>query len=143
LRWTPKTGQWWTSEIRPFGVAAASTDPAASKPAISPGVSTDSGPSKPATTVATSTDLPPEFRRPATPSPVQSPTASACEPYRRLIEDALGRGRNAMAIWQDLVDDHLFRAGYASVKLLAATSKPPFAMRTARWTLAISISTRR
>ncbi len=33
-----------------------------------------------------------------------------------MIEEAVTRGRNAMAIWQDLVDDHGFTAGYASVK---------------------------
>src|SRR4029078_9449690 len=38
------------------------------------------------------------------------------EPYRDLIAEALGRGRNAMAIWQDLVDDHGFTARYASVR---------------------------
>ncbi|MGC2334143.1 MAG: IS21 family transposase, partial [Candidatus Acidiferrales bacterium] len=32
--------------------------------------------------------------------------ASVSEPYRELIEQGLGRGRNAMAIWQDLVSDH-------------------------------------
>jgi transposase len=68
-----------------------------SKPAISPGVvSTDSA-------------------RPW-PPPGRAPCASACEPYRELIVDALGRGRNAMAIWQDLVDDHGFAARYASVR---------------------------
>jgi transposase len=46
----------------------------------------------------------------------RAPTASACEPYRELIEVALGRGRNAMAIWQDLVDQHGFAARYASVR---------------------------
>jgi transposase len=46
----------------------------------------------------------------------RAPTASACEPYRELIELALGRGRNAMAIWQDLVDQHGFPARYASVR---------------------------
>jgi transposase len=45
-----------------------------------------------------------------------SPTASACEPYRELVEAALEKGRNAKAIWQDLVDDHGFTARYASVK---------------------------
>ena len=50
------------------------------------------------------------------PSPGRAPTASACEPYRDLIELALGRGRNAMAIWQDLVDQHGFPARYASVR---------------------------
>lgn len=67
------------------------------KPAISPGeVSADPG-------------------RPW-PPPGRAPCASACEPYRELIADALGRGRNAMAIWQDLVDDHGFAARYASVR---------------------------
>ena len=32
-----------------------------------------------------------------------------------MILEALGRGRNAMAIWQDLVDGQGFPAGYASV----------------------------
>jgi hypothetical protein len=48
--------------------------------------------------------------------PGRSPSASACEPYRELIELGLSRGRNAMAIWQDLVDSHGFAAGYQSVK---------------------------
>ena len=39
-----------------------------------------------------------------------------CAPYRELIELALSRGRNAMAIWQDLVDEHGFPARYASVR---------------------------
>jgi len=46
----------------------------------------------------------------------RSPSASACDPYWELIELGLSRGRNAMAIWQDLVSDHGFRAGYASVR---------------------------
>jgi transposase len=50
----------------------------------------------------------------------RAPTASACEPYRELIEPALGRGRNAMAIWQDLVDDHGFPGRYASVRRFVA-----------------------
>src|SRR5580704_12019562 len=41
---------------------------------------------------------------------------SACDPYRELIEVELGRGRNAMGIWQDLVDVHGFPGGYQSVK---------------------------
>jgi transposase len=43
-------------------------------------------------------------------------SASACEPYREFIEAALAKGRNAMAIWQDLVDGHGFGEKYASVK---------------------------
>jgi hypothetical protein len=72
-----------------------STDVGA-KPAItSEGVSTDAG-------------------RP--PPPGRAPSASACEAYREIIADALARGRNAVAIWQDLVDDHGFPARYASVR---------------------------
>jgi len=47
--------------------------------------------------------------------PGRSPSASACEPYREIIEAGLERGRNAMAIWQDLVTEHGFGAKYASV----------------------------
>jgi transposase len=55
------------------------------------------------------------------PRPGRAPSASACEPYRTLIAEALGRGRNAMAIWQDLVDDHGFGARYASVRRFVQT----------------------
>src|SRR5689334_907791 len=48
--------------------------------------------------------------------PTRSPTASACEPYREVIELALARGRNAMAIWQDLVSQAGFSSSYESVK---------------------------
>jgi transposase len=73
---------------------------------------------KPASEVST------DFGGPSGPEPVppwppptsRAPTASACEPYRELIEQALTRGRNAMAIWQDLVDDHGFPGRYASVR---------------------------
>ncbi|MCL4814789.1 MAG: IS21 family transposase [Vicinamibacteraceae bacterium] len=78
-------------------------------PATTTGVSTDPAPTNPATTPVVSTDLP--IVRPG-----RAPTASACAPYRDLIIEALGRGRNAMAIWQDLVDDHGFTARYASVR---------------------------
>ena len=75
------------------------------KPAITGEVSTGSRPAAPTTsglaTVA---------------RPGRAPSASACEPYRELIAEALGHGRNAMAIWQDLVDDHGFVARYASVR---------------------------
>jgi len=41
---------------------------------------------------------------------------SACAIYRELIEAELRSGRNAMGIWQDLVDRHGFTGGYQSVK---------------------------
>ena len=34
--------------------------------------------------------------------------SGASEPYREMIELELSRGRNAMGIWQDLVDKHGF-----------------------------------
>ena len=49
-------------------------------------------------------------------TPSRSPTASACEPHRDFIEISLSKGRNAKAIYQDLVDDHGFRGAYQSVK---------------------------
>ncbi len=70
------------------------------KPAIE--VSTDPGGENPAMEAA---------RRPG-----RSPSASACEPYREIIEAALSKGRNAVAIYQDLVDTQGFAARYASVK---------------------------
>ena len=72
--------------------------------AISPEVSTDSNPEISRSAVSTDS------------RPGRAPSASACEPYRELIAAALKRGRNAVAIYQDLVDDHGFTAKYASVR---------------------------
>ena len=41
---------------------------------------------------------------------------SVCAPYRETILGELSRGRNAMGIWQDLVDSRGFAGGYQSVK---------------------------
>jgi transposase len=49
-------------------------------------------------------------------APERRTSASICEPYRELIEQGLSRGRNAMAIWQDLVDSHSLVASYQSVQ---------------------------
>lgn len=79
------------------------------KPANDP--STDpSRPGQPKPANEVSTDLGPP------PPPRRSPIASACEPYRELIELALAKGRNAVAIWQDLVSEHGFTGRYASVR---------------------------
>ena len=43
-----------------------------------------------------------------------SPRASACEPYREAIDLGLSRGRNARAIWQDLVSEYGFASSYQS-----------------------------
>jgi transposase len=44
------------------------------------------------------------------------PSPSACEPYREAIDLGLSRGRNAMAIWQDLVSEYGFASSYQSVQ---------------------------
>jgi transposase len=48
--------------------------------------------------------------------PSRSPSASACLPYHELIQAGLAKGRNAMGIWQDLVDQSGFSGAYESVK---------------------------
>ena len=57
-----------------------------------------------------------------------APQASACEPYRELIVAAVG---NAMAIWQDLADDHGFPGRFASVRRFVAKlrARPPVEAR--------------
>src|SRR5271165_5323262 len=45
-----------------------------------------------------------------------SPSASACEAYREAIELGLSRGRNARAIYQDLVSEYGFAGSYQSVQ---------------------------
>ena len=74
-------------------------------------VITGSDSSKPATSVITGflpsgADLAQDGQR----------TASSSESYRELIELELSRGRNAMGIFQDLVDGHGFTGGYQSVR---------------------------
>ena len=101
--WPPKPAT--TSEV--------STDPPASKPATAP-ASTD--------VVVSSLDISEALAPESAPAGPERPrSASACEPYRALIAEALGRGRNAMAIWQDLVDDYGFAARYASVRRFVLT----------------------
>ncbi|MDD3787048.1 MAG: IS21 family transposase [Hydrogenophaga sp.] len=80
----------------------------AADPANCPGVATDS-PSQTA---------PPW---PPTGLPVSPPVAtSRCEPHRTFIDAQLRLGRNATAIYQDLVDLHGFDGAYNSVKRFVA-----------------------
>ena len=97
---------------KPATTVEVSTDSGAGEGAI-PGEAPTDPLSKPATTGGVSTD--PE-RSQWPPLPGRAPSASACESFREVIAEGLNRGRNAMAIWQDLVDDHGFRAGYSSVR---------------------------
>jgi hypothetical protein len=48
---------------------------------------------------------------------------SACEPYRAWIEVQVGLGRNAVSIYQDLVEAHGFTHAYNSVKRFVAKLK--------------------
>jgi transposase len=71
----------------------------------------DPPPAKPAIEVTTDFGV-----EPAAKTAPPQPSASACAVHRDAIELGLSRGRNAMAIWQDLVDTRGFTGGYQSVK---------------------------
>ncbi len=74
-------------------------------------------PPNPATTSEVSTDsADTSVAIAATVASCPAATASVCEPYLALIVEGLHRGRNAMAIWQDLVDQHGFAGRYATVR---------------------------
>ncbi len=75
----------------------------------------DSGDSKPANEVTTDSGAGNRVLDGLTIAPVPRSLSSA-EPYREIIEPARMRGRNAMAIWQDLVSDHGFGGSYEAVK---------------------------
>src|SRR5438132_8286057 len=64
-----------------------------------PEASSNLHPQEPATQVSSQPNTPKPAKEMTADSgrPTRSPTASACEPYRELIEIALARGRNAMA----------------------------------------------
>jgi len=87
-----------------------------SKPAIE--VFTDSGGAKAATTPSANTN--------------KALTLSSCEPYREFIQQSLARGRNAMAIWQDLVTDYGFGHSYQSVRRFVNKLYPPELQPAAR-----------
>ena len=113
-------------QVRPPGWGRA-------KPAIQ--VTTDSEPksadkvannqaakvAKPAMQVTTDFEAPkvPIKQQPAT------QTLSNCEPYREFIQESLDRGRNATAIYQDLVTDFGFPHSYQSVKRFVNKLQPP------------------
>jgi len=69
-----------------------------------------------ASTIATPVIVTPVIATPA----VSTVSTSACEPHRAWIEVQVGLGRNAVAIYQDLVDQHGVAFGYNSVKRFVA-----------------------
>ena len=83
---------------------------AGANPANEVGVTTDSQQPNPANGVG------PVTTDSGLPVPSRSPSASACLPFHELIEAGLAKGRNAMAIWQELVDRSGFTGAYESVK---------------------------
>ena len=119
----------WSRQGQPKPAMQVITDPA--KPAIevttgsmsglNPNINPENLPdkgksnpenSKPAIEVITGFGV--ELRGPEGAKP--SSSRSACELFHEAIELGLSRGRNARAIWQDLVSDHGFSAGYQSVR---------------------------
>ena len=58
------------------------------------------------------------------PPPSRSPSASACAPFQEAIELGLSRGRNAMAIWQELVDTCGFAGSYQASSAWSANCAP-------------------
>ena len=66
---------------------------------------------------------PPDLAAEPSPEP-PAPAASVCEPYREIIATALAKGRNATAIWQDLVDQSGFAASDQSVKRFVSGLRP-------------------
>ena len=80
-------------------------------------VTPDSTPAKPASEAEVSPDSSgASDGGSAAPNSGRSASDSACEPYIDAIEAGLVKGRNAKAIWQDLVDTCGFSGAYQSVK---------------------------
>jgi len=105
----PPGGWGKKAPSKPANEVTTDPDPAAAKPAN--GVTTDS-----------SAELAAETRPPAA-SPATA--ASVSEPFRELIENGLARGRNAMSIWQEMVDRHGFTGAYESVKRFVRKLRGP------------------
>jgi transposase len=79
------------------------------------------GRAKPAIQVTTDFDV---TKAPIKQHPARQ-TLSNCEPYWEFIQESLGRGRNATAIYQDLVTDYGFAHSYQSVKPFVNKLCPP------------------
>lgn len=60
---------------------------------------------------------------PRPPAPLPREAASACEPHRAWIEEQVALGRNAVAIYQELVERHGFSRRYNSVKRFVRSLK--------------------
>ncbi len=58
------------------------------------------------------------------PSEKPATSRSSCEPHRTFIEVEFGKGRNAMAIFRDLVEHHGYEGSYNAVKRFAHVLRP-------------------
>src|ERR1051326_2381505 len=102
-----------SSYLKAAGIAVARVGRrSAAKPAIRVASDPDS---KPANKVATDFIRIISEKQPI-PLPASKVSTSDCEPFRDAIELGLSCGRNAMAIWQDLVSQHGFGGAYNTVK---------------------------
>jgi hypothetical protein len=90
-------------------------------------VTTDSAAAKPANEVTANPPPAAGLFPPSETSLATSPgtAASASEPYRELNENGLALGRNAMSIWQEMVDRHGFTGAYESVKRFVRKLRGP------------------
>lgn len=115
-------GKWGRTPAKPPNEAITDSAPGNAADPVTP----DLASAKPANGVITDfgAELAGSTASPENPPPGRSPTASACEPYRETIESGLSRGRNAMAIWQDLVDHCGFAGGYQSVRRFVRKLRP-------------------
>jgi len=107
----------WSRQGEPKPAMQVITGSMPELPALNPNINpeklpnkgkSNSGDSKPAIQVITGFGV--ELRGPEAARP--SSSRSACELFQEDIQLGLSRGRNARAIWQDLVSDHGFSAGY-------------------------------
>jgi transposase len=115
-------GKWGRTPAKPANKVITDSEPAKADDPINP----DAPAAKPANEVITDfgAELAHSTAPPPTAEPGRSPSSSVCEPYRESIELGLSRGRNAMAIWQDLVDTCGFPASYQSVQRFVHKLRP-------------------
>lgn len=73
--------------------------------------------------VATGISAVPEQTAPPRPPAPPQIASSACAPHRVFIEAQVALGRNALSIYQDLVEQHGFTSKYNSVKRFVRTLK--------------------
>jgi transposase len=115
-------GKWGRATAKPANEVITDSGPVTAADPVAP----ETLSAKPANEVITDfgAELTGSTALPDNPPPGRSPTASACEPYREAIDVGLSRGRNAMAIWQDLVDTRSFTGGYQSVRRFVRKLRP-------------------